>query len=72
MILNYILLFVIGFIIGAVAVAVYVRKKMGMLQADLLDKTLITRLIKEQLPKKSNKPYYKKRYNGRAKKKKTD
>ena len=71
MILNYILLFVIGFIIGAVAVAVYVRKKMGMLQADLLDKTLITKLIKEQLPRRSNKPY-KKRYNGRAKKKKTN
>tara|TARA_R100000458_G_C8274655_1_gene249665 strand:- start:2357 stop:2572 length:216 start_codon:yes stop_codon:yes gene_type:complete len=71
MILNYVLLFIIGVITGAVAVAVYVRKKMGMLQADLLDKTLITRLIKEQLPKRSNKPY-KKRYNGRAKKKKVN
>ena len=71
MILNYILLFIIGVIVGAVAVAIYVRKKMGMLQADLLDKALITKLIKEQLPKRSNKPY-KKRYNGRAKKKKTD
>ncbi len=70
MILNYILLFIVGFIIGAIAVAVYVRKKMGMLQADLLDKTLITRLIKEQLPR-GNRPY-KKRYNGRSKKKKTN
>ena len=42
MILNYVLLFIIGFILGAGAVALYVRKKMGMLQADLLDKTLIT------------------------------
>ena len=71
MILNYVLLFIIGVITGAVAVAVYVRKKMGMLQADLLDKTLITRLIKEQLPRRSNKPY-KKRYTGRAKKKKVN
>lgn len=71
MILNYVLLFIIGAITGAIAVAVYVRKKMGMLQADLLDKTLITKLIKEQLPKRSNKPY-KKRYNGRAKKKKVN
>ena len=71
MILNYVLLFIIGVITGAAAVAVYIRKKMGMLQADLLDKTLITRLIKEQLPKRSNKPY-KKRYNGRAKKKKVN
>lgn len=71
MVLNYILLFIIGFIAGAISVAVYVRKKMGMLQADLLDKTLITKLIKEQLPKRSNKPY-KKRYNGRAKKKKVN
>ncbi len=71
MILNYVLLFIIGAITGAIAVAVYVRKKMGMLQADLLDKTLITKLIKEQLPRRSNKPY-KKRYNGRAKKKKVN
>ena len=71
MILNYILLFIVGFILGAIAVAIYVRKKMGMLQADLLDKTLITKLIKEQLPRRSNKPY-KKRYNGRAKKKKVN
>jgi len=69
MILNYVLLFIIGFILGAGAVALYVRKKMGMLQADLLDKTLITKLIKEQLPKRGNRPY-KKRYNGRSKKKK--
>ena len=54
---------------GAISVAIYVRRKMGMLQADLLDKTLITKLIKEQLPRRSNKSY-KKRYNGRAKKKK--
>ncbi len=71
MILNYILLFIVGFILGAIAVAIYVRKKMGMLQADLLDKTLITKLIKEQLPRKGNKPY-KKRYNGRTKKKKAN
>tara|TARA_R100000152_G_C6634685_1_gene81157 strand:- start:384 stop:599 length:216 start_codon:yes stop_codon:yes gene_type:complete len=71
MILNYVLLYIIGVITGAVAVAIYVRKKMDMLQADLFDKTLITKLIKEQLPKRSNKPY-KKRYNGRAKKKKVN
>ncbi len=72
MILNYVLLFIIGFILGAVAVAIYVRKKMGMLQADLLDKTLITKLIKEQLPSKGNRYYKKKRYNGKSKAKKVN
>ncbi len=71
MILNYVLLFIVGFIAGAIAVALYVRRSMDRLQADLFDKTLITKLIKEQLPKRSNKPY-KKRYNGRAKKKKVN
>ncbi len=71
MILNYVLLFIVGFIAGAIAVALYVRRSMDRLQADLFDKTLITKLIKEQLPRRSNKPY-KKRYNGRAKKKKVN
>ena len=54
MILNYVLLFIVGFIAGAIAVALYVRRSMDRLQADLFDKTLITKLIKEQLPKRSN------------------
>tara|TARA_R100001082_G_C4326250_1_gene143476 strand:+ start:168 stop:380 length:213 start_codon:yes stop_codon:yes gene_type:complete len=70
MILNYVLLFIVGFVSGTVATAVYARKKLNTLQADLLDKTLITKLIKEQLSR--NNRSYKKRYNGRSKKKKAN
>ena len=71
MILNYVLLFVTGFLLGGISVIYYFRKKMNMLRADLLDKTLITKLIKEHLPRTKGNPF-KKRYNGRSKKKKAN
>tara|TARA_R100000008_G_scaffold70556_1_gene48175 strand:+ start:662 stop:886 length:225 start_codon:yes stop_codon:yes gene_type:complete len=70
MILNYILLFIVGFVAGTIATALYARKRLSTLQEDLLDKTLITKLIKEQLPRVNKS--YRKRYNGKTKKKKTN
>ncbi len=71
MVLESILLFIIGFILGGVSLYLYSNKKVKNLKADILDKRLINQLIKDyvdKMPKGSNSR--KRRYNGRQKTKK--
>ena len=67
--LNYVLIFIIGFMSGGISLFAYHYKKINNLRADITDKKIINKLIKEyvaQLP--GNK---KRRYNGKQKTKKT-
>ena len=64
---EYILLFVTGFLIGAGSIFIYFNNKLNTLRANLIDKALVLKLIKEHMLQPANK----RRYNGRTKKKKT-
>jgi hypothetical protein len=70
--LNYVLLFIIGFMLGGISLFIYHYKKINNLRADITDKRIINQLIKDyvdKLPKGSNSR--KRRYNGKQKTKKT-
>jgi len=70
--LNYVLLFIIGYMLGGLSLFIYHYKKINNLRADITDKKIINQLIKDyidNLPKGSNNR--KRRYNGKQKTKKT-
>ena len=69
--LNYVLLFIIGYLLGGISLFIYHYKRINNLRADIADKKIINQLIKDyvdKLPKTPN--TRKRRYNGKQKTKK--
>tara|TARA_R110000824_G_scaffold369657_1_gene559140 strand:+ start:287 stop:490 length:204 start_codon:yes stop_codon:yes gene_type:complete len=63
---DYILLFITGFLGGAVSIFYYLNNKLNVLRANQYDKALVLKLIKEH----AFQPTDKQRQNGKPKKKK--
>jgi hypothetical protein len=71
MVLEQILLFIIGFMLGGLSIFIYHYKKINNLRADITDKRIINQLIKDYVDKASKgSNNRKRRYNGKQKTKK--